>query len=141
MASTGAIVLIVIGFILIGLGAFGYIYGTKKVDDEKSSQGIHQIAKWGGIIALVLGIFLLIFGIVKALKKSPPQAMSVEPVRSVSYQQMQQQYENPYQQMPPQMSNPYQQQMPMANPYGSGPYAGNYPSMMTPVYQPQNFSF
>ena len=137
MASTGAIVLIVIGFILIGLGAFGYIFGTKKVDDEKSSKGIHQIAKYGGIIALVLGIVLLIFGIVKALKKSPPQVETVEPVRSVSYQQMQQ-FQAPYQQ---QMSNPYQQQMPMANPYGSGPYAGNYPSMMTPVYQPQNFTF
>lgn len=138
MASTGAIVLIVIGFILIGLGAFGYIFGTKKVDDEKSSKGIHQIAKYGGIIALVLGVVLLIFGIVKAVKKSPTQTINVEPVRTVSYQQMQQQppqFENPYQQ---QMSNPYQQ---MSNPYGSGPYAGNYPSMMTPVYQPQNFSF
>lgn len=139
MASTGAIVLIVIGFILIGLGAFGYIYGTKKVDDEKSSKGIHQIAKWGGIIALVLGIVLLIFGIIKALKKRPQQVMEAEPVRSFSYQQMQQQYAPQQQQS---MQNPYQQpQQMMQNPYGSGPYAGNYPSMMTPVYQPQNFTF
>lgn len=136
MASTGAIIFIVLGFILIGGGAFGYIYGTKKVDDEKSSKGIHQIAKYGGIIALVLGIVLLIFGIIKALKKRPQQVMEAEPVRSFSYQQMQQQYAPPQQQP---MQNPYQQ--PMSNPYGSGPYAGNYPSMMTPVYQPQNFTF